>query len=672
MRRVNLTARPLTVAMIGGLIGGLAAAAGLLTDVTHAGPPGLSDDLDYQTAGYMIPPGVDPATFLKSINAPVAGPGRPPAGNPAAGPLMDPRTGMPVGMMPGGMNPGGMGMPMGMGGMGLGAMGGGGNAAMGMPGMGGPGGNTPMMGRPGMVGPMYGPAPGSSGGAMPPGMGGPSHGPMMPPQAMMMPPRAMMPPAGGIAPVGYYSSPACDVPCDMPGMMMGCDCGSCDGSCGTGCGCGCGDGRSFNGLLPELMGRGGACGCGGGEYCGDPQCCGCRAVCSPILGGGGVLGKMCGCGDGSGNGLADYCLFCRGEGCSVCQGLIGGGQLLGLLGALRPYADGGRHAQRWYDVSVELLLLRRELDAFDNDSVLTNLGTTATPGVADNAVLRLSDAQDDDLEAGARISLAMILGVGGNLEATYMGGQDFGGSASVSRQGNTNLTSFLSGFGTLPQDGFANLQDRQSVTTEADFHSVEINYRRRTVGPYGRFQGSWLAGIRHVVFDNDFLFQGFGAGGSIESFSQNTQIENRFLGAQLGGDVWWNVVPGINLGVGYKGAWGQVDYDRDSTTINGALAPAFFNDGDNRGSYVGELNTTLIYRLSHSLSYRMSYHLIGLGDFLSPGLDPTDFTNETTVISNATGLPVTNRFLALPTAPQARTFDDVTLSGLTFGMEYLW
>ncbi len=86
-----------------------------------------------------------------------------------------------------------------------------------------------------------------------------------------------------------------------------------------------------------------------------------------------------------------------------------------------------------------------------------------------------------------------------------MGGNEWSDRATVT-SANPTLYSFISRFGAPPQNGFDDT-DRslsQTVTSFSTLHSAEINYRRRTVGQYCRFQGSWLMGIRYVRFDSDF------------------------------------------------------------------------------------------------------------------------------------------------------------------------
>ena len=219
------------------------------------------------------------------------------------------------------------------------------------------------------------------------------------------------------------------------------------------------------------------------------------------LGGGGLLGKM------SAGGLKHLCFFCRGSGCSACQ-MCNCQNIAALLHKCRPYGE--ICGLRWYDFSSELVTL-------SHSSGSLNRGVTSQgPSPPGAIVLNLGDADSgSDLEAGIRLSGALIWGPGGNVEATYMGGQEWDSLAqAIPAIPNTpTLFSFISDFGTNPPGVGFDDTDRsivQSVSNNSKFHSAEINYRRRTMGPYCRFQGSWLVGLRYVRFENSLLYAALG------------------------------------------------------------------------------------------------------------------------------------------------------------------
>jgi hypothetical protein len=440
-------------------------------------------------------------------------------------------------------------------------------------------------------------------------------------------------PAGMPSPDAYYSQveqasffgPSGPIASRAYGCDGGCGDSSCDGGCGS---CGCEDGS---------CGMGGGCGGCGAEGC--PSC-------------GGLTN------------LRYACLFCRGGGCSVCQS-IGRGYLLGALASLLPYRDAGICAQRWYDVSGDVMFLGHTRGT--GGQVLTTQGISGTP------VLRASDADNDDLEAGARISASFIFGAGGSIEGTYMGGQEWEGSASANSATPT-LFSFLSEFGTAPGGNVlvAGFDDsdrslRQSVSTYSTFHSAEFNYRRRTVEQYCRFQGSWLVGLRYLRFDDDFRYATAGAFDNAGNASQrflnfSNGVDNKMFGPQAGFDLWWNVIAGVNLGFGAKGAWLDNNIDRHSSLFANSIGPGGtpgqtrIEDGRNKSTVMGEFDATMLYRISHSWTLKGQYYVLAVED-MAYGFDVS---------------PALNVFSQGATPVSRINTDSFTLQGFGFGAEYIW
>jgi hypothetical protein len=444
---------------------------------------------------------------------------------------------------------------------------------------------------------------------------------------------------GGVMPVGFMGMGGCDA----------CAGGGCDGGCDSGCGMACGGRRcgilGCGGMLGKLSGEGSLCGGCGMEGC---QSCG------------GL------------NNFRHFCVFCRGGGCSACQSL-GRGYLWGALSLLKPYADQGICAQRWYDLSAEAMFLGHT-SGIGNQPV-TTLGAAPLPAgspiPANQIVLSLGDVDSGgDLEAGARLSGAVIFGPGGNLEATYIGGQKWSSQATATSP-NPDLFSFISDFGRNPIGGFDDT-DRSfvhSLQAESRFHSGELNYRRRTVGPYCRFQGSWLVGLRYVRYDDRLLYTTLGALDNAVNlnlprfFSSNDRLKNNLFGPQAGFDLWWNMYPGINLGVGLKGAWVQNDIKRSTTLQANSLSPVAtagrvtVATSDQDTTVMGEFEMKLVYRLSHSWAFRTTYYALAIDDIAFGNTDRQ--TIDDFVDSN----PLTDPLLIL---------NSLTVQGVSFGAEYTW
>lgn len=461
----------------------------------------------------------------------------------------------------------------------------------------------------------------------------------MPPGAAqaMYQPGGQMPP-GSIAQVGFCSSAGAS--CDSGGYY------------------GCGDA--------------GCCGCAGGS-CGGGNCGNCN--CGGGCGTGGLLGQICE--GGQLNGLQHLCLFCRGSGCSVCQSPSNAGSLLGCLGMFAPYTEAGLCSQRWYDFQAEVMFL--SMNGSAANQALTSQGQGVINGVTNqvdaNIVMGTGNVDFDELAPGYRLTASMMFGAGGNLEATYFGSQHFSQTASVVDSTN-NLFSAFSGFGTSPPGGFDDTDGSavQSLIYKSDIHSGEANYRRRWVGPYCRFQGSWLLGFRYFDLDESFTYAARDAlvptdpAADPDFFNSATQTRNALVGAQLGGDLWWNVHPGINLGLGWKGGIFGNRAEQDTTirsnSINnlgtgvtqlGELA------SDSTTALMSELQARLAYRLSYSWTFTAAYWFIGVdGVALAAGNVNTSQTGR--LFSNP----------AVPRDVSINIDDSLTMHGFSLGLEYLW
>ncbi len=447
----------------------------------------------------------------------------------------------------------------------------------------------------------------ASGYVVPAGMVSPEQYPSAGPQVPSSGPYPLSPGMddSGVAPAGYMSG--------------------CDG--------GCFDSGQYGGTGDCSCAGGGGCGLLGGGGCG-------------LLGGGGIRSRLRSLHYKSG--FDDLCY------------LFGGVPM--TLRALLPYSEAGQCAQRWYDVSAEATYLGH--NRLGPSRTVTTLGTGL-----DNPVLNLADVGSTDLEAGFRLSAAMIFGPGGNLEVTYIGNNDWHQRAAVTDP-DAGLFSFISEFGTAPLNGFDDTDRslRQSLDMESTFHSGEVNYRRRTVGPNCRFQASWLVGLRYLRYDNGLLYAALGEEDNTVNedlprfFSTNDVVKNDLAGAQIGGDLWWNVIPGVNLGVGAKGAWLNNDIDRRTTlTANsidaGGAGEESVTSGGSDSTVAGELEATAVYRLSHSWSLRSSYYLLAIEDV---------------AVGTADAQTVRGFVQEGPAPEPDLVHDRLVIQGVTFGAEYLW
>lgn len=418
--------------------------------------------------------------------------------------------------------------------------------------------------------------------------------------------------------------------------------------------------------------------------CDSSGCDGCGAA-----GPGGLIGAVCGS-KGNLNGYQNMCPFCQGGGCSLCQSLGNTEGLGALLGALGPYTDAGLCAQRWFDIQAEAIFF--SLEGSSTNQVLSsrNPGIATANGVVANTVLSTSDAEFTGIAPGWRLTGSFLFGAGGNIEATYFGSNHFSNSAGVTADldggGNSlfNLFSAYSQFGTNPggvpnaTPGFGDdaigfddpdRSSRHTIIATSDIHSGEANYRRRWVGPYCRWQGSWLAGFRYFDVDESFIFDARGALNDTQAanvprfFNSTTQTRNALVGAQLGGDLWWNAYPGINLGIGMKGAIFGNTAEQDTLIRANSLPAGVTQIGESAQgsgtSFLTEIQARGVYRISYAWSLTAAYWFVQV-DGLALGA------------GNVNTAQASQLFLNQPRLLNINMDDSITMHGFSVGTEYLW
>ncbi len=390
---------------------------------------------------------------------------------------------------------------------------------------------------------------------------------------------------------------------------------------------------------------------------------------------GGIVGAICH--GGRLNGLQNLCMFCRGSGCSVCQSPSNAGHLLGALGILAPYTKAGLCAQRSFDLRAEFMMLSLNSNVDNRPITSSGVGTTdsVTGAVTADYVLGTGDVSSSDLAPGFRLTGSMMFGTGGNLEVTYFGTNHYSESSTAgSMDGPANLYSAFSNFGTSPAGGFDDTDQSltQSLSYESEIHSGEANYRRRWVGPYCRFQGSWLLGFRYFDLDGKLGYNTVGelndtsaVIGDRRYFQSMTQTRNSLVGAQLGGDLWWNIYPGINLGLGWKGAVFGNTAETDNTIRSNSIDLADttqlseFAQGS-KTAVMSELQARLAYRLSYSWTFTAAYWFVAVDGLALP---EANLNTQGASELFSTGVP---------RSYDISIEDSITMHGFTLGLEYLW
>ena len=373
-------------------------------------------------------------------------------------------------------------------------------------------------------------------------------------------------------------------------------------------------------------------------------------------GGGGSGGCSCGsCGSGCDGGLVD----CFGR---SPRNLLGSlrGRLSGLRGCLRPYGEGGVAAQRWYDVSAETIFLSRTSGA-------TNFNTTSLGANSNNFVLGTRNVPLDDLRAGLALQGNIQIGAGSNLEVVYFGLNKWEKSAEANSN-TPSLFSFLSNFGVLPANGFddSDRSFRHTLSYSSTLNNGEINLRRRWVEPAGFFQGSFLMGVRYMDIDEQAKFTARGQfnntfrNNSLRFLDYTTNTQNSLVGFQVGGDLWYNVFPGIKVGVEAKtGVYNNRAHQNTAIFANSLPNTVTEEVLANHAAYITQIVPQVTYRLNHSWALRSSYQLMYID-------------NLALATENFNSTPPNQLGLNLGRTPRINNDANIVLQGFTAGVEYMW
>ncbi|MFO0011945.1 MAG: hypothetical protein ACK553_04315 [Planctomycetota bacterium] len=326
--------------------------------------------------------------------------------------------------------------------------------------------------------------------------------------------------------------------------------------------------------------------------------------------------------------------------------------------SIRPYGEGGIATQRWYDASFSVIGLARTTgaDPFNTSSI----------GIASgNFVLGSNSVPIDTMNAGLLTQLNIACGPGSNVEILYFGLDDWDQTATVFRQ-QADLYSFISNFGVLPAGGFddSDRSLRHSLSYNSELHNGELSFRRRWAEPYGFFQGSFLTGIRYLDLDERSVFSARGlnnngaANNGARFLDYTVSTTNSLVGWQVGGDLWYNWVPGVKVGCELKtGIYNNRAQQRSNITANSVVV----NEAvlGNTEAFVTQLSPQLVYRISQSVAFRTSYEVIWID-------------NVALAVNNFNSTPPS---LFLPGSGRVASISnksDIVYNGLTAGVELTW
>jgi hypothetical protein len=369
------------------------------------------------------------------------------------------------------------------------------------------------------------------------------------------------------------------------------------------------------------------------------------------------------------------CPYCGGAGCERCggdgHGLLGGGLFAhdglcaDIFGCLLPYPDGGCGAPRWFDFAVDYMMLKRDNTGFNVP--FTSLGITGP------TVLSTNNLDFGSYKPGFRIQANVQLAAANSIEFTYFGQFSYNAAATV-RNPNNLLFSTVSQFGLIPFGGFTQTDqsDFQQINYSSSLDSFEVNWRNRWMAANGRYQGSWLLGVRSVIVDEKLRYATSSSlNGFINPVTGFTPAQARFdtvtnndlTGLQIGSDLWMCVIPGFRLGGEVQaGVYGNHITTLNTIGVNDVAAPNNqFQEKikDTNVAFVGQINLMATYRLNYSWTIRSGYQFLYLSGLAL-------------ATENFNPAPPALTFPAGGRTPLVHDSGNIFYHGWNVGLEYLW
>lgn len=243
----------------------------------------------------------------------------------------------------------------------------------------------------------------------------------------------------------------------------------------------------------------------------------------------------------------------------------------------------------------------------------------ATLGAAGPEVLGTSGFESES-DAGIRIILGRSVGQWYRLEGVFSGAQEWSDSLTVrnfdlnSLFGLGNLMSPFTNFGDpLPIVGL-DFNDFASIRFKSQFNNAELNLRRRLITQAGRWEGSYLIGLRYIDVTEDFGYSTSSITLGQTSIDYDTHTSNHMTGVQLGLTTQLLIRPRMWIDFDIKGGVFANDASMSySVTQLGILGNTnVFNgtDQQDRASYMGELSLQFQYQFTSHLTFTAGYNAI--------------------------------------------------------------
>jgi hypothetical protein len=269
----------------------------------------------------------------------------------------------------------------------------------------------------------------------------------------------------------------------------------------------------------------------------------------------------------------------------------------------------------WY-FQAEALFLHRDNQVSDQPVVLDDVS---------RATLLSTGDLNGDWGVGQRYLLGRQLNECSAVEVSYFGIVDWASGDSVSGDNNLDIPPVLN----VPGTDYDNA-DIMRITSSSRLNNVEINYVRTVCGS-PCCGTSVLAGFRYVNFDDEFNLASDGGDGFFSNY--NIKAKNNLYGAQLGLRTvrtycrWgWDVT-------GKAGVFGNdaeqrqfVEDQPDFLIRPVAGAPGeTVGSSDSSVAFVGDINASLVLRLTDTWSLRGGYNLMWIEGLALAG-NQLDFT----------------------------------------------
>ena len=173
-------------------------------------------------------------------------------------------------------------------------------------------------------------------------------------------------------------------------------------------------------------------------------------------------------------------------------------------------------------------------------------------------------------------------------------------------------------------------------------------------------------GVRYFDMDEQAKFTARGENNNTAAnngprfldYTVNTQ--NSLVGFQVGGDLWYNVIPGVKLGVeGKTGIYNNRAHQNTAIFANSLPNTVTEEVLSNRAASVTQISPQVSYRLNHSWAFRSAYQAI--------------YVDHVALATDNFNVAPPNQF-GLNAGRVASINNDASiwLQGFSLGAEYTW